>query len=510
MNERHRLLFLTAAIALPAMAHAQTLGSAVAPTIDNPNRLAVTGVPAARRFFDLARTRRIDCCIIGDSNTRSNHVGHEAGMGLALGARFGTYACAVSPATGANWWGDPIASTSSVLFPPFISEGAPIPVVIAQFGDQGFPSGYATIPDGELAPSTFNSGLTLFADSPIDLAGPLRYHATQWIFGPTSAGYSNPSCRPAFPGNPTINYAQSPTLSSAGPTRRFQDFSFDVPAGPRDPNGLLFSFANWASARDARGPFLITWQRVENTARTTGISYSPLWGMGGQSAFHAAFAVQTALTPMREWLRQATRLQGGPPVLLVQIIHGGNDINCYAGSLGPIGGIDSSTPAGHADNIRGIIQTLRGAWSMGGNDPQNLFFLLGPYHPRPDANTPIPGYEQQWRDIAATDPQVFTVAGTMLSTSAQFLDRGYLSGGTDAYHLSPAGFITWGQTTVSALTRAICPTDFSENGEASIADIFAFLNAWFAHEPRTDFNYSGRLEVQDIFDFLSAWFGGCP
>lgn len=511
MNVPRRIPLL-AALACPwlaSIAAAQPLGSPVSPTVDNPNRFAVAGAATARRFFDLAATRRVDCCIIGDSNTRAGHFGHEGGMGLALSARFGTYATAVTPASGSAWWGDSIASTSSVLFAPFVQEGAPLNVVISGFPDDSFPIGYAALPDGVQAPTSFNTGLTITPDAPLDITGPLRYHATQWIFGATSTGYCNPSCRPAWPGSPTVNYAAGPTVSSAGPTRRLQDFSFDVPAGPRDPNGLLFCFADWAGARDARGPFLITWHRAENTARSSGIAYSPLWGKGGQSAFHAALAVESSLYASREWMRQATRLQNAPPVLLVQILHGGNDINIHAGSLGPIGGIDSATPAGHADNLRGIMIALRYAWTMNGNDPQNLFFLLGPYHPRPDIDTPIPGYEQQWREIAATDPQVFTIAGTMLSTTAQLAQRGMLSGGSDPYHLSQPGFITWGQTAISALSHAICPADFCENGTLAISDIFAFLDAWFAGYIRADFNYSGTLEVQDIFDFLGAWFAGC-
>lgn len=59
--------------------------------------------------------------------------------------------------------------------------------------------------------------------------------------------------------------------------------------------------------------------------------------------------------------------------------------------------------------------------------------------------------------------------------------------------------------------------DWNRSGDLSIADIFDFLNGWFAgclEESPTcpssaDINHSGALEVQDIFDFLNAWFGGC-
>jgi len=54
-----------------------------------------------------------------------------------------------------------------------------------------------------------------------------------------------------------------------------------------------------------------------------------------------------------------------------------------------------------------------------------------------------------------------------------------------------------------------CPVDFDCSGIRDVADIFAFLSAWFAADPRSDFNASGVRDVADIFAFLSAWFAGC-
>jgi hypothetical protein len=42
-----------------------------------------------------------------------------------------------------------------------------------------------------------------------------------------------------------------------------------------------------------------------------------------------------------------------------------------------------------------------------------------------------------------------------------------------------------------------------------VADIFAFLNAWFAGAPASDFDHINGLQVADIFAFLNAWFAGC-
>jgi len=54
-----------------------------------------------------------------------------------------------------------------------------------------------------------------------------------------------------------------------------------------------------------------------------------------------------------------------------------------------------------------------------------------------------------------------------------------------------------------------CPADFDGNGTREVADVFAFLSAWFALDPSADFDGVGGIGVPDIFAFLSAWFAGC-
>jgi len=46
--------------------------------------------------------------------------------------------------------------------------------------------------------------------------------------------------------------------------------------------------------------------------------------------------------------------------------------------------------------------------------------------------------------------------------------------------------------------------DFNNSGTVEVADIFAFLSAWFAGNG--DFDGNGTSEVSDIFSYLSAWF----
>ncbi len=55
-----------------------------------------------------------------------------------------------------------------------------------------------------------------------------------------------------------------------------------------------------------------------------------------------------------------------------------------------------------------------------------------------------------------------------------------------------------------------CAGDFDNNGVREVPDIFAFLSAWFAHNPRADIDGVPGIGVPDIFAFLSLWFAGCP
>lgn len=53
-----------------------------------------------------------------------------------------------------------------------------------------------------------------------------------------------------------------------------------------------------------------------------------------------------------------------------------------------------------------------------------------------------------------------------------------------------------------------CVADFDGVDCVTVADIFAYLNAWFANQPEADLDNNG-IGVQDIFTFLNAWFAGC-
>lgn len=487
---------------------------AVQPTLDNPDPRAVSGVAAARRFFDLASSRRVDICQIGDSNSRSQVIsGHEDGMGRAFSGRFGMYATRVNPVMSIDNWGAFILAESSLAGGPFavVTDQNCPPAAGYAFQPQGMPKALAYLAPGLSTPFGYNLGHALGQDNPLGVNAHLRWHLSEFVLQ-AGQGSMGMEARALWPGSAFDTYAFRRIEAGDRQAAGIADRAMDVPAGIRSPHGILFCVSSLVRGVAAVGPLALTYSRVERPDRSTGIAYSPLWQQGGRSARHVLEDVANhggMPVQMREYLRQLVRLQNDPPVLLVHIMHGGNDILDSAPSRGPIGGLPSSTPAGFRDNIDGIMAFVRESWTSAGHDPQRVFFLLGPYHPRGVQEDVQAAFAQVWRDIAAADPQTFSVDGLALTTATELQSRSFLASPSDPFHLSVAGFQAFGRATVSAISRAVCPADVNENGERGVEDIFVFLERWFGREPGADFNHDGGIAIDDIFTLLGAWFQGC-
>jgi hypothetical protein len=61
----------------------------------------------------------------------------------------------------------------------------------------------------------------------------------------------------------------------------------------------------------------------------------------------------------------------------------------------------------------------------------------------------------------------------------------------------------------TATVRSVCAADFDCSGSLGSGDIFAYLNAWFAGDPRAEFDGVAGLTTGDVLSYLSAWFVGC-
>lgn len=60
-----------------------------------------------------------------------------------------------------------------------------------------------------------------------------------------------------------------------------------------------------------------------------------------------------------------------------------------------------------------------------------------------------------------------------------------------------------------AAGELVCPADMDASGELTVADVFEYLNYFFAGDPAADYDDSGVTETADIFAFLRDFFAGC-
>ncbi len=545
-----RMTFACAALAAAGVAAAQQV---TPPSALDPNPYAVFRPESIAPFFAAARTRRVDMAIIADSNTRfALTSGHEDAMGRAFAQRFGCYATRVDPVGARGGWTGECMFSGSAPLEQFVGDG-PSELAVNDLPDwSGFPDTHLWLAPGEPIGPLYNTGLGIGAAHPMDIAGHLRWHMTFYRFPAPGAGESSgsfaPTCRERYPGNAWNNYASAVVGTTAADEPGFVDWSLDVPAAPRAQTGLLFCLTNFAEARGAVGPFYARWNRVENADHLSGIAYSPLLYQGGLCARDAALSLLNGATQasMAEWFRQVTRLQNGPPMLLVQIIHGGNDaavelpsvIYTRGAPAPPPGGnwpagAPTNERAGIKQNFMSIINRMRDFWVGAGYDEANLFFIIGSYFPHPPSwyeSEPGAGDGTQytvgtqraipaWQEICSENDNIAMVNGYQLSTWQEFTANAwYRIPGLpvpfgDQAHLAPAGYLAWGNAVAEAVTRACdCgrSIDFDRNGRREVPDIFAFLSAWFAADPSANFDGQGDApSVPDIFAFLASWFAGC-
>lgn len=93
-------------------------------------------------------------------------------------------------------------------------------------------------------------------------------------------------------------------------------------------------------------------------------------------------------------------------------------------------------------------------------------------------------------------------SATLTISNSSLTDRGNY----DCVITNPCGSVTSGAVMFASV---VCRADFNSDGSATLQDIFDFLTAWFATDPRADFNMNSEVTVQDLLDFLAAWFAGC-
>ncbi len=464
-------------------------------------------------FVLASQSRRVDIAIIGDSNTEKDFgSGHNVGMRLGWASKVGVYSTqlfgmqtnggydsgsSAAYAMGTNFTVGSNSGAPSNLEPYNLwnnsylaSIGATGPAlgtgIFAQSWQynptQGTPynansgGSYLTgiIPPG---PSNTTSNNKMITHSfPADLTQELIWHWTHATIA-GSAGYWNPT---AFQGGfyPTM-YATTQASTAGGSSTQWVDGSLTVPAGARgatgtqQPGSIRFLGTNGNNSTNGgiKAPVLISYQRVEVPAITSGISLHELLYQGGRCAYDAAKTIQAwSQLQMTEFFRQATRLQNGPPMMLIQIMHGGNDLNQTEISAGP-NPQQSGQPGGYADNLAAIIIAMTNFWVGAGNSASNLFFMLGPYHPalsriadtlvwQGSTYQQLVAYElaQQW--VAQHYPNVTAVSGSQMMPGGFSQVANWLSA-TNSYdyqgdaHLIRHAYSRWGQMAIDSVFSSV-------------------------------------------------------
>ena len=57
----------------------------------------------------------------------------------------------------------------------------------------------------------------------------------------------------------------------------------------------------------------------------------------------------------------------------------------------------------------------------------------------------------------------------------------------------------------------LCPADYDNSGAATVDDLFAYLQDWFAGSRDADMdNSGGSPDVSDLMGFFNTWMSGCP
>jgi hypothetical protein len=118
-------------------------------------------------------------------------------------------------------------------------------------------------------------------------------------------------------------------------------------------------------------------------------------------------------------------------------------------------------------------------------------------------------------NLALTGPQNLTITSARVRPGSTGDER-VLELDVNALLPARATQPAWGTVRVAgriiargtASAPPTCRADFNGDTRVTIDDIFIYLNAWFAADPRADLGGDG-LNIDDIFVFLNLWFAGC-
>jgi hypothetical protein len=430
-----------------------------------------------RRFFEACRTRRADVAIVGDSNVyNAGTSGLAVGFAAAWGRRFGQYATGVHPPAVTGSFGLEFGATNN-------SYGSPDGLPPAPYAQYNPPVAVGTDPLYLPAGATdyaFKMGwdfATILPAHPNGIAGRLRWHFdyAAWAGGTHTI---NPVIRNVG----GLSYAATAAaIDAATGTAGVARSYVEAAPGTRAGGGLIGQLqvhAGTGSPFNA-GDLASWWHRWEWADIPVGVSVSCLCYQGGLGTRDHALMLQgMGQAAFTNWARMLVVAQAGTPTLCVNVISGQNDGDGSGGgsaalSVGP-SPTASNTPAGVADNTAAVVDRLRALWTGAGYDVDDLYVLVGPYHPQEYSR-------RRWgRELDAAlnayadgESNVAVATRSRLSTSAFFSAKGWYA---EAYpgdaHLTAGGYPAWAELAVNAIVPA--PAVVLRHASGATLDLFVF------------------------------------
>lgn len=200
----------------------------------------------------------------------------------------------------------------------------------------------------------------------------------------------------------------------------------------------------------------------------------------------------------------------GPGPQTVQIVAGGSFENAGGVTVNNVARWDGAAWQPLGSGVDGPVYAFT-AWDADGPGPQTAQIVVGGLFTAAGdiaANNIARWDGAAWQPMASgTNEWVSALTAWDPDGSGPMPEQPVAGGAFTIAGGLPAGYLaTW--STRSPL-EPICPADFNNSGSVSVQDIFDFLGAYFAADPRADINADGAVSVQDILDFLGAYFSGC-
>lgn len=434
--------------------------------------IAVEGIQNIAPFIAASHYRRTDMKLLADSNGVIDGItGHLEGMMLGMAGKLGLYASALmAPAN--SLYGSGAAGHG--LSTAYAVAGEPSEFTALRFPSTSAVDG-SSVPWGNVdwcgtLPGNLNAGgISLNSRCPVDMNAKLVFSSIIWrppsggitvmrpsLHGITGAGPG----QNILSGNKVVN---CPARSADGIDEvecvwergEIIDFNNQVNAANSDTNydggGFKFRHRVWtgdATGIDGTNVFGLIGSRVIDGEKFRGSALTPLYFFGSQTmravaldlcgiagsggVSDAALAARLKAACKSQKNRYSVQL---PPMLMVQLLLGGNDAGSSAASILSLTGEYRSgvaqsqttdTRIGYFNNTVTAIRRIKYVWKYVLNyNPDNLFFLLGCYHPQSVGVSPA-----QWvfcrttmvdamRDVLNVEKNVAFVDGYKIATVAE-------------------------------------------------------------------------------------------